>query len=101
MHFSAWLLTILLLFVGAALAGLAGFRMAGANWGIRWGLLAIAGGLIPYNYMALGLPGGADFATANGMGGIIVLATMGMLAGWGAGWLWWRQKSRTPTQTRG
>jgi beta-N-acetylhexosaminidase len=97
MHFSAWLLTILLLFVGAALAGLAGARTAGPNWGIRWGLLAVAGGLVPYNYMALGLPGGADFATTNGMGGIIVLATMGLLAGWGAGWFWWRRRSRKPT----
>ncbi len=95
LRFSAWLLTVLLLFVGASLAGLAGNRMAGTSWGLRWGLLAVAGGLIPYNYMALGLPGGVPFATTNGMGGIIVLATLGLFAGWGAGWLWWRWSTRT------
>jgi beta-N-acetylhexosaminidase len=97
LRFSAWVLTILLLAVGAALAGIAGARMAGPEWGMRWGLLATAGGLIPYNYMALGLPGGAEFANANGIGGIVLLAMVGLLVGWIGGWLWWRAKSRRKT----
>jgi beta-N-acetylhexosaminidase len=94
MRFSAWLLTVLLLAVGAVLAGLVGNRSAGAGWAARWALLALAGGLLPYNYIALGLPGSTSYAENNGIGGVLILAIVGVLAGWGAGWLWWRGSSR-------
>ncbi|MFN2121541.1 MAG: hypothetical protein ACK2T0_14230, partial [Anaerolineales bacterium] len=93
MRFSAWLLTVLLLAVGAVLAGLAGNQSAGPSWAVRWGLLAMAGGLLPYNYIALGLPGSTSYAADNGIGGVLILAALGVLAGWGIGWLWWRGSS--------
>jgi peptidoglycan/LPS O-acetylase OafA/YrhL len=82
-------LTVLLLLIGAALAFFAGFRTQdNARWGVRWGLCALAGGLLTYNYVALGLPGSARFAVSNGIGGIIVITILGLLAGLGAGWFW-------------
>ena len=91
LRFSAWVATVLLLIAGALVIGFAGWRLAGQHWGVRWGLLALAGGLLPYNYVALALPGGPDFAAGAGIGGIILASAVGLLAGWCAGWLWWRR----------
>jgi beta-N-acetylhexosaminidase len=96
LRFSAWAATIMLLLAGAWVIGFAGTRLAGQQWGIRWGLGALAGGLLPYNYIALRLPGGLSFAAEAGIGGIILLSVAGLLAGWGASWLWWRTASRLP-----
>jgi beta-N-acetylhexosaminidase len=90
-RFIAWLLIILVLLAGAVLVYFAGIRVESMRWGIRWGLCALAGGLLSYNYMALGLPGSANFTTSNGIGGIVLITIFGLLAGWGAGWLWSRQ----------
>ena len=87
-RFTAWLLIILMLLAGAVLVTFAGIQMESSRWGIRWGLCALAGGLLTYNYVALGLPGSASFTTSNGFGGIVFITILGLLAGWGAGWLW-------------
>jgi beta-N-acetylhexosaminidase len=89
LRFSAWIVTVLMALAGALLVGFAGTRIVGTSWGIRWGLVALAAGLVPYNYLALRLPGGSAFAAQNGIGGIIVLTAIGLLAGWGSAWLWW------------
>ncbi len=94
LRFSAWMTTILLLLACSAAIGFAGWRAANCQWGVRWGLAALAGGLLPYNYIALGLPGGAGFALRSGIGGIILLSATGLLAGWWAGWWWWRQSTK-------
>ena len=94
LRFSAWAATIMLLLAGAWVIGFAGTRIAGQQWGIRWGLAALAGGLLPYNYIALRLPGGQSFAADAGIGGIILLSVAGLLAGWGASWIWWRNSGR-------
>jgi hypothetical protein len=91
LRFSAWLATVLLLLAGALAIGFAGWRMIGPEWGIRWALAGLAGGLLPYNYLALGLPGGQTFATDAGIGGIILVSAAGMLVGWFGAWLWWRR----------
>jgi beta-N-acetylhexosaminidase len=94
LRFTAWILTVLFLLVGSLLVFLAGARTVSQHWGVRWGLCALAGGLLTYNYLALDLPGSASFAADNGIGGIFVLVIMGLLGGWGAGWLWSRGTRR-------
>lgn len=96
LRFSAWVATMLLLMACSMAIGFSGWRTAGPTWGMRWGLAALAGGLLPYNYVALGLPGGTAFAIHSGIGGIILLCAAGLLAGWCAGWIWWRKKMRRP-----
>jgi beta-N-acetylhexosaminidase len=91
--FSAWVSTVMLLAAGAIVIGLAGTRMAGRAWGVRWALGAVAGGLIPYNYLALRMPGGLVYVESRGIGGIMLMSAVGMLIGWGGGWLWWRRRS--------
>jgi len=94
MSFSAWILAILVLLAGAVASGFAGSRLAGRPWGQRWALGALVGGLLPYNYVALSMPGGPGFAATNGIGGIILLEAVGLVAGWGAAWVWWLQGAR-------
>ena len=90
-RFIAWLIIILMLLAGAVLVYFAGIRIESTRWGIRWGLCALTGGLLTYNYVALGLPGSASFATSQGIGGIVILTIVGLFMGWGAGWLWLRR----------
>lgn len=96
LRFSAWVVTMLLLSAGAVIIGFTGSRIAGQHWGVRWGLGALAGGLLPYNYLALGLPGGPAFASDAGIGGVILLSAAGLLAGWLGGWIWWRLSGKHP-----
>jgi beta-N-acetylhexosaminidase len=90
-RFAAWLLSMLLLAAGTLFALWIGSRMASTRWSIRWGLCALVGGLLAYNYIALGLPGGVQFAAANGIAGILGVTFAGLLTGCGAGWLWWHR----------
>jgi beta-N-acetylhexosaminidase len=90
--FGAWLLIMILLFTGAVLAFFVGNRLKSRQWGIRWGLCALSCGLLTYNYFALELPGSRGFTAANGMNGILEITLLGLLIGWGLGWLWSRIK---------
>ena len=87
-RFSAWLVTVILILAGAIGALYSGLRLQSVHWGTRWALCALAGGLLVYNYFAIGMPGSARFAVENGMGGILILTILGLLVGWGAGWAW-------------
>jgi len=90
-RFTAWLLTMLLLIAGCLLVFWAGVRLESTRWGVRWGLCALIGGLLFYNYIALGLPGSAEFAASSGIGGILTITAVGLTIGWGAGWFWSRR----------
>jgi len=90
-RFTAWLLIMLLLITGSVLVFWAGSRLESIRWGVRWGLCALVGGLLFYNYIALGLPGSAEFAASSGIGGILSVTAIGLFVGWGAGWFWSRR----------
>ncbi len=93
-RFSAWLVTLILILAGAAGAVYAGMRLENVRWGTRWGLCAFAGGLLVYNYFAVGMPGSTKFAIDNGMSGVLIMTVLGLLAGWGAGWLWSQRSAK-------
>jgi beta-N-acetylhexosaminidase len=88
--FNTWLLVMALLLVGALLAFFMGSRLESRQWGLRWGLCSLSCGLLAYNYFALGFPGSQDFAAVNGINGILTVTFLGLLIGWGIGWLWSR-----------
>lgn len=93
---SAWMLVIVALLGGAWLAYWAGISFLGLRDGIRWGLCTVLGGLLAYNYLALGLPGSQAWTTHNGVWGVLTLTILGEALGWGAGWLWsWRINGST------
>ncbi|GAB4503159.1 MAG: hypothetical protein Fur0043_01510 [Anaerolineales bacterium] len=84
----AWFLAMLFIGLSAWLAFLTGKRLRSTQWGVRWGLCASLGGLIGYNYMALGLPSSLHLAAENGILGLLVVMGAGEVIGVVCAWLW-------------
>jgi beta-N-acetylhexosaminidase len=77
-----WFLTLLALFGTAGLAFWAVSKIISVRWGLRWAFCMLIGGLLGYNYLALGLPGAADWITGTaGAGGLLVLTFAGEVIG--------------------
>jgi beta-N-acetylhexosaminidase len=77
-----WFLTLLALFGTAGLAFWAVSKIISVRWGLRWAFCMLIGGLVGYNYLALGLPGAAEWITASaGAGGLLVLTFTGEVIG--------------------
>jgi beta-N-acetylhexosaminidase len=87
---NGWLLMIVLLGGLGFLAFWMGGRIFSMQWGMRWALCSVLGGLGAYNYLAFGLPGGADWLMKSGFWGMTGVVFLGMLLGLAAGWLWQR-----------
>lgn len=84
-----WLLVLLALFGGAVLAYWAVSRISSPRWGLRWALCVFIGGLLGYNYLALGLPGASEWiANDGGAFGVLVLTFGGEILGVAAALLW-------------
>ena len=86
-----WLLVLIALFGSAALTYWAASRIFSTRWGLRWALCVFLGGLLGYNYLALDLPGAAEWiASESGALGVLLLVFMGEMAGILAAWVWMR-----------
>ena len=86
---SGWFLTLLALFGSAGLAFWAVSKIISVRWGLRWAFCMLIGGLLGYNYLALGFPGAADWIAGNaGASGLLVLTFTGMIIGGIAAWAW-------------
>jgi beta-N-acetylhexosaminidase len=78
------------------LAGLGGVvywlgnRFMSARWAIRETLCSMAGGILAYTYLAVRLPGAADFLKLGGWSGMTGVVLLGAAVGLGAGLLWKR-----------
>ncbi len=88
--FGGWILAILITVALAGLAQWVGRSLFSPRWGIRWGLCALVGALTAFNYLSVGLPGSASLVANGGIIVILGLTLVGGLAGWIAGWAWWR-----------
>src|SRR5574340_540877 len=86
-----WFLSFLLIW-GSALGIMKfGQKYATLRWGVRWGLMAVVGGMLAYLYIATGWFENINWITNAGTWGILIGCLVGILVGWGAGWLWhWR-----------
>lgn len=85
---AAWPLAMLFIALAAWPPYLAGKRLRSGRWGLRWGLCALLGGMVGYNYAALGLPGSQRLATEHGFLGLAILMTAGEVLGVVCAWLW-------------
>lgn len=85
--FVNWLVSIILIWGTSVGIYLFGQKRLSIVWGLRWGLLAAVGGLLMYIYLSLDFPGSQRMLT-SGMGGILSLVGLGILAGWLVGWVW-------------
>jgi len=84
-----WLLTLLALFGSVGLAFWAVSKVVSFHWGLRWALCMFIGGLLGYNYLALGLPGAANWiATDAGAIGVLMLTFGGEVLGGIGAWIW-------------
>lgn len=93
-----WLISLLALFGGALLALWAISRIVTPRWGMRWALCIFLGGLLGYNYLALDMPGAADWiASESGALGVLILIFVGELIGLVCAWGWmrWANESRS------
>ena len=52
-------------------------RLVSLTWGVRWALCAALGGLIGFNYLALGLPGFTNWTTSGGILSVLILTFAG------------------------
>jgi beta-N-acetylhexosaminidase len=84
-----WLIVMLAVFGGAFLTLWAMSRLISPRWGLRWALCVLLGGLAGYNYLALDLPGAANWvATSAGAFGVLLMTFGGQLVGSLGAWLW-------------
>jgi beta-N-acetylhexosaminidase len=84
-----WLLVLLAISGGAALALWAVSRIASPRWGLRWALCVFLGGLLAYNYLALDFPGAAEWiASEAGAFGVLLLTFAGEVIGALGAWIW-------------
>ena len=90
-----WLLVLLAVFGGALLSYWAVSRIVSTQWGLRFALCIFLGGLLAYNYLALGFPGAAEWiADSAGAFGVLVLTFAGEGLGAIAAWLWMKFSGR-------
>ena len=86
-----WMLVLLALTGGAVLTYWAVSGLVATRWGLRFALCVLVGGLLAYNYLALGFPGVAEWiASVGGAFGILLLTFGGEALGVLAAWVWMR-----------
>jgi beta-N-acetylhexosaminidase len=94
-----WFLALLGLFGSVGLAFWAVSKIDSIRWGIRWALCMSIGGLIGYNYLALGFPGAAEWiATGAGVNGMLLLMFSGETLGGIAALIWMRRSNASTSQ---
>ncbi|MEW6404576.1 MAG: glycoside hydrolase family 3 N-terminal domain-containing protein [Chloroflexota bacterium] len=90
---NAWFISMLLISFSVWVGYWLSRRFVVRRAAIRVALGMLVGGLIAYNYLVFGMPGGTDWLTANGLTGALFAIILGELVGFGAGWFWSRQRS--------
>jgi beta-N-acetylhexosaminidase len=94
-----WLISLLALFGGAVLGYWAVSRIITPRWGLRWALCIFVGGLLGYNYLALDMPGAANWiASGGGALGVLFLIFAGEALGALGAWTWMRWLSHERRQ---
>jgi beta-N-acetylhexosaminidase len=89
---SDWLLTMGIIWVAAIIIFWFGQYRVSIRWGVRWGLLAVIGGLIGYVFMVSGAGVAAALVAQWGKTGIALVILVGTLLGWGTGLVWYVSK---------
>jgi beta-N-acetylhexosaminidase len=89
--FDAWLLSMLFVAGSAWIADRLGNRGHRRRGGVLMAIGTVLGGLLAYDYVVMGLPGGVSWPSANGLPGLLGLVFLGELAGFFLAWLWLRR----------
>ena len=86
--FFGWALVLLVMVFGVGVTYWLASQMVDPRWSVRWSLLVLAGGLIAYNYLALGLPWGDLWLDGRGLPAFLQAVLMGQGLGFAVGWFW-------------
>ena len=86
--FFGWLLVLLVMMIGVGLTYWLAIQIVDTRWAVRWALLVLAGGLIAYNYLALGFPWGELWLDGRGLPAFLQAVLIGQGVGFGIGWFW-------------
>jgi beta-N-acetylhexosaminidase len=87
-HFKDWFFVLLVILGTAVGVSWYGIRQAITRWGLRWALCGVIGGMLFYNYVALGLPGSVALLRQAGTTGVVLVTIVGVFLGWMAGIAW-------------
>ena len=86
---SDWLLTMGIIWMAAIIIFWFGQYRVSMRWGVRWGLLAVIGGVAGYIFMVSGIGAATDLVEQWGKTGVGLVILVGTLLGWGAGLIWY------------
>ncbi len=86
--FWGWLLVLMVMAAGVMLTYWLASQIVDARWSVRWALLVLAGGLITYNYLALGFPWGELWLDGRGLPAFLQAVLTGQGIGFAVGWFW-------------
>jgi beta-N-acetylhexosaminidase len=90
-RFFAWIVTMFFIGLCATVTYFGGSRLTDPRAALRWALGLCIGGLLAYNYLALGLFGIFTWLSSSGLGGVLLVVAVGELLGFAAGWAWSRR----------
>lgn len=95
-----WLIVLLGVLGSALLSFWAVSRVVSPQWGLRFALLVVIGGLGAYNYLALGFPQAQAWVASESGGafGVLLFTLAGEAFGGIAAWAWWRLFSGSKSQ---
>lgn len=94
-----WSLVLLVMIAGVSLTYWLAGQMVDQQWTVRWSLLVLAGGLITYNYLVLGFPGGGIWLDGRGLPAFLQAVLIGQGIGFAIGWFW-RLAAESGNQTQ-
>lgn len=90
-RFSMWFVAMLLVLFSAGSAYGIVIRVVDRHSAVRWALGILLGGLLAYNFLALGLLGITNWLINAGFSGVVTFILLGELLGFVGGWLWSRR----------
>lgn len=83
-----WITVLLVMAAGVGLTYWLASQIVDQQWTVRWALLVLAGGLMAYNYLALGFPGGEAWLNGRGLPAFLQAVLTGQGVGFAVGWFW-------------
>ena len=99
--FGYWLLSVLLIWGGAAGIFFFDRENNSMRWAVRSALLAVIGGFLIYILFSSGIIGGENWLQKNGWVGVSTIVLVGVLTGWGSSRLWQLLRNRLQRKNKG
>ena len=90
-RFSSWMLAVMFIGVSVLLVYWVASLLQSQEWGLRWALCVLLGGLVGYNFIAFGIFGSPQILLTSGLGGVLGISAIGEIVGMGVAWLWSRR----------